>query len=242
MILRVDHVGIAVTSLDERIRFWHDALGLTLGGTETVATEGVRVAFLPVGESRIELLEAARPDSSIAKFIEKRGEGIHHITLQVEAIQPVLDRLRARGVQLLDDTPRPGASGTKVAFLHPRAAGGVLVELVEKPAHPGHARATIGAGDAVLLYLRDPHEKMWGVLRERDASGLTVEGLDLASFDSWTTQVERGEEGIRPSLFFLPMARVERVLLDRGTPSLPSLSDGFLRRTGRTVQSELGSP
>jgi methylmalonyl-CoA/ethylmalonyl-CoA epimerase len=242
MILRVDHVGIAVTSLDERIRFWHDALGLTLGGTETVATEGVRVAFLPVGESRIELLEAARPDSSIAKFIEKRGEGIHHITLQVEAIQPVLDRLRARGVQLLDDTPRPGASGTKVAFLHPRAAGGVLVELVEKPAHPGHARSTIGAGDAVLLYLRDPHEKMWGVLRERDASGLTVEGLDLASFDSWTTQVERGEEGIRPSLFFLPMARVERVLLDRGTPSLPSLSDGFLRRTGRTVQSELGSP
>jgi hypothetical protein len=82
---------------------------------------------------------------------------------------------------------------------------------------------------------------MWGVLRERDASGLTVEGLDLASFDSWTTQVERGEEGIRPSIFFFPMARVERVLLDRGTPSLPSLSDGFLRRTGHTVQTELGS-
>jgi len=241
MILRVDHVGIAVKSLDDRIAFWHDALGLELGGTETVPAEGVRVAFLPVGTSRVELLEATRPDSPIAKFIEKRGEGIHHITLQVELIQPVLDRLKAKGVQLLDDTPRPGASGTKVAFLHPRAAGGVLIELVEKPASAGHARAGIGAGDAVLLYLRDPHEKIWGVLRERDASGLTVEGMDLASFDAWTSQVERGEEGITPSLFFLPMARVERVLLDRGTPSLPSLSDGFLRRTGRTVQSELGS-
>jgi methylmalonyl-CoA/ethylmalonyl-CoA epimerase len=241
MILRVDHVGIAVSSLDERIGFWHDALGLVLGGTETVPTEGVRVAFLPVGESRVELLEATRPDSPIAKFVEKRGEGIHHITLQVEAIQPVLDRLRARGVQLLDDTPRPGAGGTRVAFLHPRAAGGVLVELVEKPAKAGHGRTGIGPGESVLLYLRDPHEKMWGVLRERDASGITVEGLDLASFDAWTSQVERGEDGIRPSVFFLPMARVERVLLDRGTPSLPSLSEGFLRRTGRSVQSELGS-
>lgn len=241
MILSVDHVGIAVKSLDDRIGFWHDALGLELGGTEDVPAEGVRVAFLPVGTSRIELLEATRPDSPIAKFVEKRGEGIHHITLQVASIQSVLDRLKVRGVQLLDDTPRPGAGGTMVAFLHPRAAGGVLVELVDKPDSAGRGRTVIGAGDSVLLYLRDPHEKMWGVLRERDASGLTVEGLDLASFDAWTAQVERGEEGIRPSLFFLPMARVERVLLDRGTPGLPSLSDGFLRRTGRTVQSELGS-
>jgi methylmalonyl-CoA epimerase len=241
MILRLDHVGIAVKSLEERLDFWHDALGMPLGGMETVPTEGVRVAFLSAGESRVELLEASRPDSPIAKFVEKRGEGIHHITFQVEAIQPVLDRLRARGVPLLDDTPRPGAEGSKIAFLHPRAAGGVLVELVEKPAEAGPRRAGIGAGDAVLLYLRDPHEKMWGVLRERDASGLTLEGLDLASFDAWTAQVERGEEGISPSVLFLPMTRVERVLLDRGTPNLPSLSDGFLRRTGRTVQSELGS-
>jgi len=239
MILRVDHVGIAVASLEERLGFWHDALGMPIGGTESVPTEGVRVAFLPVGESRVELLESSRPDSPIAKFVEKRGEGIHHITFQVEAIQPVLDRLKARGVPLLDDTPRPGAEGTRVAFLHPRAAGGVLVELVERPAPAGHGRAGIGAGDAVLLYLRDPHEKLWGVLRERDASGLTVQGLDLASFDAWTAQVERGEEGITPSVLFLPMARVERVLLDRGTPNLPSLSEGFLRRTGRTVQSAL---
>ena len=99
----------------------------------------------------------------------------------------------------------------------------------ERPAATAGSSGGIGAGDPVLVYLRDPHEKLWGVLRERDASGLTVQGLDLASFDAWTAQVERGEEGIAPSVLFLPMARVERVLLDRGTPSLPSLSDGFLR-------------
>jgi hypothetical protein len=114
-----------------------------------------------------------------------------------------------------------------------------LVELVEKPVEAGPRRAAIVAGDAVLVYLRDPHERMWGVLRERDASGVTVEGLDLTSFDAWTSQVERGEEGIAPSLLFLPMARVERVLLDRGTPALPSLSENFLLRTGRTVQTVL---
>jgi methylmalonyl-CoA/ethylmalonyl-CoA epimerase len=240
MILKVDHIGIAVKSLDEGLSFWHDALGLRLAGTETVETEGVRVAFLPAGESRVELLEAQRPDSPIGKFIAKRGEGIHHITFQVEAIQPVLDGLKARGVPLLDDTPRTGAGGTKVAFLHPRAAGGVLVELVESPLSGSRRTAAIGAGDAVLLYLRDPHEKLWGVLRERDASGVTVEGLDLASFDAWMAQVERGDDGITPSLVFVPMARVERVLLDRGTPAVPSLSEGFLARTGRTVQSALG--
>jgi len=242
MILKIDHVGIAVSSLDEGLGFWHDALGLPLGGKETVTTEGVQVAFLPAGESRVELLESTRPDSPIGKFIANRGGGIHHITFHVEAIQPVLDRLRARGVPLLDETPRPGAEGTKVAFLHPRAAGGVLVELVERPvAGDGKGRrAGIHPGDAVLVYLRDPHEKMWGVLRERDASGLTVEGLDLASFDAWSTQVERGDDGITPSTLFLPMTRVERLLLDRGTPALPSLSEGFLKRTGRTVQSVLG--
>jgi methylmalonyl-CoA epimerase len=239
MILKVDHVGIAVASLDAGLEFWHEALGIPLGGTETVASEGVKVAFLPVGESRVELLEASRPDSPIGKFIAKRGGGIHHVTFHVEAIQPVLDRLKARGVPMLDDAPRPGASGSRVAFLHPRAAGGVLVELVEKPDGAARRDPGIHAGDAVLVYLRDPHEKMWGVLHARDASGLTVEGLDLASFDAWATQVERGEEGITPSTLFLPMSRVERVLLDRGTPSLPSLSEGFLSRTGRSVQSVL---
>lgn len=241
MILKIDHVGIAVSGLDDALRFWHDALGLHVAGTELVETEGVQVAFLPAGDARVELLEASRPDSPIAKFIGKRGPGIHHITFQVDAIQPVLDRLKAHGVPLLDDAPRPGAGGSKVAFLHPRAAGGVLVELVEKGASVSARSASgIRPGDAVLVYLRDPHEKLWGVLRERDASGLTVEGLDLASFDAWAAQVEREEDGITPSVLFLPMSRVERLLLDRGTPALPSLSEGFFQRTGRTVQSVLG--
>lgn len=239
MILKVDHVGIAVSSLAERLPFWRDLLGLRVAGTETVPTEGVTVAFLPAGTSRVELLEAARPDSPIAKFVRSRGEGIHHITLEVEAIQPVLDRIRAAGAPMLDDAPRSGASGTKVAFLHPRASGGVLVELVEGRAG-ARARGGLAAGAPVLAYLRDPQEKMWGILRERDASGVTLEGMDLASFDAWTAQVERGGEGIAPSVLFFPMARVERLLLDRGTEALPSLSETFERRTGRRVGDVIG--
>jgi len=152
----------------------------------------------------------------------------------------VLERLSARGAPMLDRAPRPGAEGTRIAFLHPRATGGVLVELVERPATPAKARAGLGAGDPLLVYLREPQEKMWGVLRERDASGVTIEGMDLASVDAWTKQVERGEEGIVPSVLFFPMARVERILLDRGTPGLPSLSETFRARTGRHVQDVLG--
>jgi methylmalonyl-CoA epimerase len=213
---------------------------MTVAGTEDVPTEGVRVAFLPAGEARVELLQALRPDSPIARFLDKHGEGIHHVTFQVDAIQPVLDRLKESGVPLLDDAPRPGASGTKVAFLHPRAAGGVLVELVERPGPATAPGRRVAAGEPVLLYLREPHERLWGILRERDASGITIEGFDLTSFDAWTAQVERGEDGIVPSVVFVPMARVERVLLDRGTPALPSLSDGFARRVGRSVTDVLG--
>jgi methylmalonyl-CoA epimerase len=241
MTLKIDHIGIAVRDLDERLRFWRDALGLAVAGTEEVPTEGVVVAFLPAGESRVELLQASRADSPVAKFLDKRGEGIHHVTFQVDAIQPVLDRLRERGVPLLDDAPRPGATGSKVAFLDPRAAGGVLVELVEKAAAAPARGRGVAPGEPVLLYLRDPHERLWGILRDRDASGVTIEGFDLASFDAWMAQVERGEEGIVPSLLFVPMARVERILLDRGTPALPSLSDGFARRVGRTVVDVLGA-
>jgi methylmalonyl-CoA/ethylmalonyl-CoA epimerase len=239
MILKVDHVGIAVEGLDERLPFWRDLLGLAVTGTAAVATEGVRVAFLPAGESRVELLEPTRPDSPIAKFLAKRGEGIHHITFEVDAIQPLLDRLRAAGVALLDETPRPGAEGSTVAFLHPRATGGVLVEVVERaPGVPGKPSG-LAPGDPVLAYLRDPQEKMWGVLRERDASGVTIEGMDLASVGAWTSQVEKGLGGIAPSVLFFPMGRLERLLLDRGTPELPSLSETFERRTGRRVQDVL---
>jgi methylmalonyl-CoA/ethylmalonyl-CoA epimerase len=241
MTVTVDHVGIAVESLKDRLPFWSEVLDLRVAGIETVDSEGVKVAFLPAGDARVELLEPTRPDSPVARFLAKRGEGIHHLTFGVAAIGPVLERLAARGAPMLDRAPRPGAEGSRVAFLHPKATGGVLVELVERPRPGPSSRGGLVPGEPLLVYLREPQEKMWGVLRERDGSGVTIEGMDLASVDAWTKQVERGEDGIVPSVLFFPMGRVERILLDRGTPGLPSLSETFLTRTGRRVQDVLGA-
>jgi len=243
MIRRVHHVGIAARSLEESLRFWSDALGMRVSGTETVESEGVRVAFLPAGDARIEILESTRADSPVARFLDKRGEGIHHLTLEVDDVQVTLDRLRERGVPMLDESPRAGAGGTRVAFLHPRASGGVLVELVETAGAAASSRSPaqgIGPGQPVLAYLRDPGEKVWGVLRRLDAHGLEIEGVDLTSFDDWVVQVQRGDEAaVGPSLLFLPMSRVEKLLLDRPSGSLPSLAARFLARTGKTVEEAL---
>lgn len=241
MIRRVDHIGIAVRALEERMPFWAGALGLAVSGIETVETEGVKVAFLPVGDARLELLEATRPDSPIAKFLDKRGEGIHHLTLEVDSIDAILGELAQRGVELLDRDARPGAGGRRVAFLHPRAAGGVLVELVEAPAL--HARAPrLEPGAAVVAYLREPSEKLWGMLRSLDAAGIVIEGMDLSSFEGWVAQIERGEEHpVGPSTLFLPMARVEKILLDRASGAAPSLVETFERRTGRSLGAVLGT-
>jgi methylmalonyl-CoA/ethylmalonyl-CoA epimerase len=241
MILRIDHLGIAVHSLAERLPFWTEALGLVLAGREHVATEGVDVAFLPTGESRIELIEPSRADSAIARHLDRRGEGLHHVTFAVGDLDTVLARLAAAGVTVIGDGARPGAGGHRVAFLHPRSTGGVLVELIEdaRPAVRGSA-AALQPGDAVLAYLGDPPEKLFGVLHRLDASGAVLEAVDLGSFDDWISQVERGEEGIGPSVLFLPMRRVEKLLLDRPSGELPSLSQRFERRVGRTVQQVLG--
>lgn len=238
MILKIDHVGIAVRDVGERLGFWRDALGMEVSGLEEVATEKVRVAFLAAGPSRLELLEPTSPDSPIAKFLEKRGEGLQQIALEVPDVQEVLDRLAARGVAMLDTAPRPGSGGTRVAFLHPKATGGVLVELVERK---DAAAGRLEPGAPVLVYLREPVEKLWGVLRRLDAAGIVVEGLDLGSFDDWVSQVERGEASVvGPSLLFLPMSRVERVLLDRSSGDLPSLAERFSRRTGKGLAEVLG--
>jgi methylmalonyl-CoA/ethylmalonyl-CoA epimerase len=127
---RLDHIGIAVKSLEAAKIY--EALGLTVGHTETVETQKVRTAFLSVGESNLELLEPTSPDSPIAKFIEKRGEGIHHICLRVDDIEAHLARLKAEGYRLINEAPVPGAHGCRVAFLHPAAGNGVLIELSEK--------------------------------------------------------------------------------------------------------------
>ncbi len=130
--VRVAHIGIAVRDLDEALRLYHDALGLPLHGRETVESDRVNVAFLPVGDTEVELLEATDPESPVARFIERRGEGIHHVAFEVEDVGETLKVLRERGFRLLDETPRTGAGGVQVAFVHPRSTNGVLIELCEK--------------------------------------------------------------------------------------------------------------
>jgi methylmalonyl-CoA epimerase len=125
----LDHIGIAVKDLDAALAFYRDALGLAVEAPEDVASQKVRAHFLPVGESSLELLEATAPDSAIAKYIEKRGPGLHHITLRVDDIAAALAQLKSRGVRLVDEQPRAGAEGALVAFVHPSSAHGVLVEL-----------------------------------------------------------------------------------------------------------------
>src|SRR6516162_10127398 len=116
--MQIDHIGIAVKSLADAVKVYQQAMGLDVSGYDQVDDQGVRVAMLPVGESRIELLEPVRPDSPIEKFMAKRGEGIHHIAVRVENIEAALERLRNAGARLIDTTPRVGAHNTRIAFVH----------------------------------------------------------------------------------------------------------------------------
>ncbi len=129
----LDHIGIAVGDLAQALAFYRDALGLEVEGAEDVPSQRVRAHFLPVGEATLELLEPTAPDSPIAKFVDTRGPGVHHITLRVDDISAALARLKSRGVRLIDDQPRPGAEGALIAFVHPASTHGVLVELKQAP-------------------------------------------------------------------------------------------------------------
>lgn len=129
----LDHIGIAVRSLAEGLALWRDTLGLQLVEEEELPDRGLKVAMLEAGGTEVELLESTREDSVIAKYIAKRGPGIHHVAFEVEDIDLSLAELRERGVRLVDEVARPGAAGARVAFLHPAASGGVLVELVQRP-------------------------------------------------------------------------------------------------------------
>ena len=131
--MKIDHIGIATNGIDEALKFWTEALGLENVHTETVDDQKVRIAMLPLGESRIELLEPTSEDSPISKFLEKRGGGIHHIAVEVDDIETSLKQLKDRGAKLIDESPRIGAEGCLVAFVHPSASGGVLLELVQTP-------------------------------------------------------------------------------------------------------------
>lgn len=130
-ILKVDHIGIAVKSLAESSKLY-ELLGIKSTGTEEVAEQKVKVAFFPVGDSEVELLESTAPDGPIARYIEKNGEGIQHIALRVDDLEKALAELKAKGVRLIDEKPRYGAGGARIAFVHPKSTGGILLELSEK--------------------------------------------------------------------------------------------------------------
>ena len=129
--MKIDHIGIAVKSLSAAVKVYEQAMGLKLAGYDEVDDQGVRVAMLDIGESRIELLEPTRSDSPVEKFMNKRGEGIHHIAVRVDNIEQALERLKAAGIRLIDEKPKRGAHNTRVAFIHPASTHGVLMELVE---------------------------------------------------------------------------------------------------------------
>lgn len=148
---RIDHVAIVVPELDEAIAFYRDVLGLRLERVEQVAEQEVTVAFFPTGDSEVELLEPATESSGVARFLEKRGPGMHHLCLEVDDIRQTLDDLRARGVELIDEQPREVGGGKKLAFLHPRSTYGVLIELYELPAAPPAARVQQQAAPAQTL-------------------------------------------------------------------------------------------
>ncbi|OGR29683.1 MAG: methylmalonyl-CoA epimerase [Desulfuromonadaceae bacterium GWB2_53_15] len=131
MLTKINHIGIAVKSLDEALPFYRDNLGMDFAGVEEVSEQMVRVAMLQVGESKIELLEPTSPDSPVARFIEKNGPGIHHLAYEVADIEVAIAKLIADGARMIDDKPRNGAHGTRIAFVHPKSSHGVLTELCQ---------------------------------------------------------------------------------------------------------------
>ncbi|MBE4910416.1 methylmalonyl-CoA epimerase [Bacillus luteolus] len=132
MIKKIDHIGIAVSNIEEQLPFYIETLKLTLEGIETVESQKVKVAFIKIGESKIELLEPISEESTIASFIKKRGEGIHHIALSVDSIEERIQQMKAEGIQMINETSKPGAGGAQIAFMHPKSTGNVLYELCEK--------------------------------------------------------------------------------------------------------------
>ncbi len=130
--LKVDHIGIAVKNLEETIAFYQDILGLDLSGTEIVEEQKVKVAFLPVGDTEVELLESTSEDGPIARFIEKNGQGMQHIAFKVDNIEEAIAYMQSKGMRMIDEKPRYGAGGASIAFVHPKSSHGVLVELSER--------------------------------------------------------------------------------------------------------------
>jgi len=131
-VLKLDHIGIAVKDLQESLKFYEEILGLKCEGTEVVEEQRVKVAFLPVGDTEVELLESTDAEGPIAKFIEKKGEGIQHLAFRVDNIEAAIEEMKEKGVKMIDEKPRYGAGGARIAFCHPKSTNGILVELSER--------------------------------------------------------------------------------------------------------------
>ena len=132
MVKKIDHIGIAVKSLEESLKFYENVLGIKAQGNEVIEEQKVRVAFLPIGDTEIELLESTEENGPISKFIEKKGEGIQHIAYKVDDIDKAIEEMKSKGIRMIDEKPRYGAGGAKIAFLHPKSTFGVLIELCER--------------------------------------------------------------------------------------------------------------
>ncbi|MDR1741126.1 MAG: methylmalonyl-CoA epimerase [Synergistaceae bacterium] len=128
----IDHIGVAVKSIDSALGFWEGVMGLKCHGIEEVAEQKVKTAFLPLKDTEVELLEPTQPDSPVAKFMEKSGEGIHHLAIRVPDVAAALEELKAKGIRLIDEKPRKGAGGALIAFIHPKATGGILLEICQR--------------------------------------------------------------------------------------------------------------
>jgi methylmalonyl-CoA epimerase len=216
---RLDHLGIAVRDPRARLDLWASTLGLELERVEAVESEGVRTWFLDAGNTHLELLEPLGEGSPIAKALDKRGEGIHHMCLEVEDIEAVLAGLARTGIEPV----------------------GILLELSEKPAKDvDSGGAGLAPGELVVLYLKDPKERLVGLLEHLDGAGVLLEGLDLEGWEDLLGQYARGEEQpIGPSRQYFPIGRVEKILADRDAGDLPSLARQFHARTGLDLKEVL---
>ncbi|MTI46504.1 methylmalonyl-CoA epimerase [Sporosalibacterium faouarense] len=132
MVKKVDHIGIAVKDLEETLKFYQEILGMDLQGTEIVEEQKVKVAFLPIGDTEVELLESTDKEGPIAKYVEKKGQGVQHIAYRVENIEKAIEEMKEKGIRMIDEKPRYGAGGAKIAFAHPKSTHGVLIELCER--------------------------------------------------------------------------------------------------------------
>ena len=130
--MKLDHIGIAVRNIEQRLKIWRDIFGIQIQGIEQIAEQKVRVAILTVGDVNIELLEPITEDSPVAKYIAKRGEGIHHLSFEVGDVEKKIDELKKHGLRMIDEIPRKGTHGSRIAFIHPASTGGILIELTEK--------------------------------------------------------------------------------------------------------------